>query len=127
MPGVQIAVGSYISDNVTINFSCMIGHDCVILPHSTLNPSVNTMGKTRIDSYSYLGVNSTIIQGLNVGVGSILGAGAVLLKNLPSYQMYAGVPAKKIKEDAFKSAVEKFIDSILRAESVGWKPTERCY
>lgn len=45
-----------------------------------------------------IGVNSTILPGVTIGKGSIIAAGAVVNKNVPPYEIWGGVPAKKIAD-----------------------------
>lgn len=46
----------------------------------------------------YIGVNATILHGVTIGERAIVGAGAVVIKDVPSYTMVGGVPAKIIKK-----------------------------
>ena len=46
----------------------------------------------------YIGTNSIIIAVSKIGDGAIIGAGAVLTKNVPAFEVWAGNPAKKIGE-----------------------------
>lgn len=50
-----------------------------------------------IESDSDLGVGSIVLPGVRIGKGSIVGAGAVVTKDVPPYSIVAGVPAKVIK------------------------------
>jgi acetyltransferase-like isoleucine patch superfamily enzyme len=45
-----------------------------------------------------IGVNSTILPGVTIGKGSIVAAGAVVNKSIPPYEIWGGVPAKKIAD-----------------------------
>lgn len=53
-------------------------------------------GKTSIGKYAFLGVNSAVMPGVTVGEGAVIGAGAVVTKDVPAYEIWAGVPAQKI-------------------------------
>lgn len=53
---------------------------------------------TRIQPYAFLGVNSVVMPGVTVGEGALVGAGAVVTKDVPPYEIWAGVPARKIGE-----------------------------
>ena len=44
----------------------------------------------------WLGAGVTITPGVTVNTGAIIGAGSVVTKNVPEYEIWAGVPAKKI-------------------------------
>lgn len=45
-----------------------------------------------------IGVNTTILPGVVIGKGAIVAAGAVVNKSIPPYEIWGGVPAKKIGE-----------------------------
>lgn len=47
---------------------------------------------------AFIGLNATILPGVTVGEGSIVGAGAVVTRDVPPYTFVAGVPAKVVKE-----------------------------
>lgn len=46
---------------------------------------------------NWIGANSMILKGVNVGEGAVIAAGAVVTKDVPPYSIVAGVPAKVIK------------------------------
>lgn len=60
--------------------------------------------KTIIGDKVYLGANAVILPGVNVGDGAIIGAGAVVSKDVEPYTVVAGVPAK------FMCTVDEYID-----------------
>ncbi len=51
---------------------------------------------TILREYAFLGVNSVVMPGVTIGKGAVIGAGAVVTKNVPDYEIWAGVPAEKI-------------------------------
>lgn len=46
----------------------------------------------------WIGAGVIVLDGVTIGKGSIIAAGAVVNKNVDPYSIYAGVPAKKVKE-----------------------------
>lgn len=50
-----------------------------------------------IEEDVWCGANVTILKGVHIGTGSVIAAGAVVTKNVGNYEIWAGVPAKKIK------------------------------
>ena len=54
--------------------------------------------ETIVKKGSSIGSSATIICGVTIGENSIVGAGAVVTKNVPSNSVVAGVPAKIIRE-----------------------------
>ena len=57
----------------------------------------NETGKTIIGNDVWIGVNAIIMDDITVGNGAIIGAGAVVTKNIPAYAIAVGIPAKVIK------------------------------
>lgn len=79
-PGVKIITSSHKSDQ---SFPVL---------HSEL-----IFKEVIIESDSDLGVGSIVLPGIKIGKGAIVGAGAVVTKDVPPYSVVAGVPAKVIK------------------------------
>jgi len=46
---------------------------------------------------AWIGANTTIFPGVTIGACSIIGAGSIVLKDVEPYSIYAGVPAKKLR------------------------------
>lgn len=90
---VNIRIGSF---NI-INLDCTIGHDVVLKDFTTLYPSVNVSGATTVETCVELGTGSHIIQGLTIGEESIVGAGSVVIRDIPRYCTAVGNPCKVIK------------------------------
>jgi len=51
-----------------------------------------------IQSGSWIGANSIILPGVNIGRGAVVGAGSVVTKSVPAMEIWAGNPARKIGE-----------------------------
>ena len=52
--------------------------------------------RTVVGNDVWIGCDVTLISGVQIGDGAIIGAGAVVTKDVPPYEIWAGVPAKKI-------------------------------
>ena len=92
-----ITVNISIGNHVIINLDCTIGHDAVLNDFVTLYPSVNVSGMTNIGHAAEMGTGMQIIQGKKIGDYSIVGAGAVVVKDIPEKCTAVGSPAKPIK------------------------------
>lgn len=95
--GTIITVNIEIGKHVIINLDCTIGHDANIGDYSTILPSVNVSGFVKTEECVSVGTGSAIIQGVNVGKNTVIGAGAIVVKDLPANCTAVGSPAKPIK------------------------------
>lgn len=95
--GNIITVNIEIGKHVIINLDCTIGHDAILGDYTTVLPSVNVSGFVKTEECVNIGTGSAIIQGVTVGKNSIIGAGAVVVKDLPANCTAVGIPAKPIK------------------------------
>lgn len=110
-PSAEIGNGVYIQANaciwtkVKIDDYCIISPNVVIAHHSTIGKAclVSTLtgvgASIKIEDKVFLGMGSTIVTGMQIiGENSTIGAGAVVLKDIEKNSIYAGVPAKKIRD-----------------------------
>lgn len=95
--GVMITTNIVIKDFVILNLQCTVGHDSVINDYAAFMPSVNISGEVNIGEGVYVGTGAKIINQLEIGDYTIVGAGAVVSKTLPAHCTAVGVPAKPIK------------------------------
>lgn len=95
--GTIITVDITIRRHVIINLDCTLGHDTVVGDYVTIYPSVNMSGNVYINEEVELGTGTQIIQGKTIGKQSIIGAGAVVIKDIPEKCTAVGCPAKPIK------------------------------
>ncbi|WP_338409026.1 NeuD/PglB/VioB family sugar acetyltransferase [uncultured Flavobacterium sp.] len=86
-----------IKDFVILNLMCTVGHDTVINSFASFMPSVNISGEVIIHEEVYVGTGATIINQLEIGIQTIIGAGAVVSKTMPEKCTAVGIPAKPIK------------------------------
>ena len=109
--GQNITIGT----NTVINRSCyldgrgtlLIGNNVSISPHVHIitvshnmdSPEFeNVFTKVQIDDYSWIGSRATILQGVKIGRGAVVGAGSVVTKDVAPFTFVAGIPAVKIKD-----------------------------
>lgn len=95
--GTIITVDISIGSHVIINLDCTIGHDDIIHDFVTIYPSVNVSGNVVIGECAELGTGMQIIQGKSIGRESIIGAGSVVIRDIPEKCTAVGSPAKPIK------------------------------
>ncbi len=79
---------------VTLNLGCTVGHDSTVKSYCSIMPSVNISGEVLMENCVYVGTGAKIINQVSIGTNSIIGAGAVVVKSIPSNSTAVGVPAK---------------------------------
>lgn len=98
MPGSVINNSAIIGENCIINTAATIDHDCKLENFVHISPGVNLAGGVGIGECSHLGIGSCVIPNIKIGKNCIIGAGAVVISNIPDNTMAVGCPAKIIKE-----------------------------
>ncbi|PIC90892.1 transferase [Sporosarcina sp. P21c] len=95
--GTIITVNIKVGNHVIVNLDCTIGHDAVLGDYSTILPSVNISGFANIGECVSIGTSSAVLPSVSIGENTIVGAGAVVVKDLPANCTAVGAPAKAIK------------------------------
>lgn len=101
-PGVVLCAGAIVTTNVRLgrhvhlNLGVTVGHDAVLRDYVTVNPNVSISGNVVLEESANLGTCSSVIQGRRVGARTIVGAGAVVARDLPSDVTAVGIPARPL-------------------------------
>lgn len=102
--GVYILLGTNIMPDTIIHDYVMISMNVNIAHHTTLHTGVflstgcNFGASIEAEPYTYCGIGSTIMTGIHsLGQNCLIGAGSVVIKDVPDNAIVAGVPAKIIK------------------------------
>ncbi len=108
--GDSVYIGRYVC--MTGPGPISVGRNCMIASHSSLysnqhifdDPTqpIATQGVTQkgivIEDDCWLGTGVRVLDGVTIGKGSVIGAGAVVTKDIPPYSVSVGVPAKVISK-----------------------------
>ena len=84
-----------IGNHVGIATDVMIYND----EHDINSPDYgNSFGPVSIGDYVFIGPRAIILPNVTIGKGAVIAAGAVVTKDIPEYEIWGGVPAKKIND-----------------------------
>jgi sugar O-acyltransferase (sialic acid O-acetyltransferase NeuD family) len=92
--GNTLTVNVSIGEHVILNLDCTVGHDTVIEDYVTVSPGCHLSGYTTIRRGAYLGTGAVTIERREIGAHSIIGAGAVVIRDIPADVTAVGVPAR---------------------------------
>lgn len=96
--GCILTVNIVIGEHCIININSTIGHEVKIGNFSTIAPIVAISGNVTLEDFTEVGTGASIKQGISIERGAMLGMGSVLTKNIPRFKIYAGNPAKPLKD-----------------------------
>lgn len=115
-PGMNLEIGDHVDfawgvlittkGGVEIGDRVLIGYRTQILSANHKIPSLkgkvfgsgHDLKKVKIENDVWIGANCVILPGVTIGEGAIVAAGSVVTKNVNSYTIVGGIPAKLIKE-----------------------------
>ena len=93
------------NENVTIRNDCMFGPGTIIVDNDSHRTSIDYFKRRKkpvsksilIDENVWVGMNCIILKGIHIGKNAIIAFGSVLTKDVPTNTLFAGNPAKLIK------------------------------
>ncbi len=91
---------------LTIGDNCMFATGLIIIPanhtfsdpHREIRDQGETMQGVTIEDDVWMGARVTVLDGVTIGRGTVIGAGAVVLESIPAMSVAVGVPARVIKK-----------------------------
>jgi UDP-2-acetamido-3-amino-2,3-dideoxy-glucuronate N-acetyltransferase len=102
----KISSHSFICEGVTIDDEVFVGHG-VMFTNDLYPRAVSdggsiqteadwTVVETRVKRRASIGSNATVLAGVTIGEFALVGAGAVVTSDVPSYSIVVGVPARVV-------------------------------
>ena len=106
--GEGVAINSFAKifghGGVTVGNNAQIGPGALLTTtsHDMENKMQTSFHPIRIGDWSWIGANATVLPGITIGEHCIIGAGSMVTKDIPSYSVAVGSPAKVIKKISMK-------------------------
>lgn len=95
MAGTVINPGARIGRGVIVNTSSSVDHDSVVEDYCHIAVGAHLSGTVIVGSETWIGTGATVSNNVNICRGCMIGAGAVVIKDIIEPGTYVGVPARK--------------------------------
>lgn len=108
--GTMIDMGAVLGGRATVGRRCHIGAGAVLA--GVVEPASAT--PVIVEDDVLIGANAVVIEGVRIGAGSVVAAGAVVIEDVPAGVVAAGCPARVIKKKDEKAAAKTALIDALR-------------
>ena len=99
MAGAVVNACAVIGKHCIVNTGATVEHDCQVGDFCHIAPGVNICGGTTIGEGSWIGVGSCAKQCIHIGKWTMIGAGSVVVKDIPDYVTAYGSPCRVMKQN----------------------------
>ena len=97
MAGTVINAGTKIGKGCIINTCSSVDHDCILENYVHIAPGGHMCGSVVIGDGTWIGAGATIINNISICNNCMIGAGAVVTRDITASGTYVGVPMRMIK------------------------------
>ncbi|MGE3180244.1 MAG: acetyltransferase [Phycisphaerae bacterium] len=95
--GVVVCANCQIGDSTILNTGCIVDHQTMVGEGCHVCPGVRIAGRVRVEPGAFLGIGATVVPNVSIGCEAIVGAGAVVLEDVPALATVVGVPARTVQ------------------------------
>jgi len=97
LAGVVATTAVALGAHVAVMPGAILTHDNVVRDFATLGSGVRLGGGVRVDEGAYLGAGALVRERVCIGRWALVGMGAVVLSDVPEGEVWAGVPARRLR------------------------------
>lgn len=94
MPGAIVGPEATVAEGAIVNTNASVDHDCVVGPYAHVAPGCALAGGVRLGEGVLFGIGSVAIPNVSVGAWSVVGAGSVVVRDIPDGVVAMGSPAR---------------------------------
>jgi sugar O-acyltransferase (sialic acid O-acetyltransferase NeuD family) len=92
--GAHVGPRAEIGTGAVVNTAASVDHDCTVEQFAHIAPGSHLAGGVRIGCGAFAGVGVSVIPDVHVGEWAVVGAGAVVISDVPSRETVVGAPAR---------------------------------
>ena len=95
LPKKQVPAGAKIGEHCIINTGAIVEHDNILENYVHISVGAKLAGTVHVGRATWIGIGASVSNNLSICENCMIGAGAVVVKDITESGTYIGVPAKK--------------------------------
>jgi acetyltransferase EpsM len=95
LAGAIVGPRARLGRGVILNHAASVDHDCDVGAFVNICPGARLAGAVIVEDDAFVGMNASVLQGRRVGRGAVIGAGAVVTRDVEPGAVFVGVPARQ--------------------------------
>lgn len=92
-----VCVDAQIGRACIVNTGASVDHDCIVDDGVHIAPGARMAGCVKVARFAMIGTGAVVLPRLTIGEGAVVGAGAVVTRDVQPYTMVAGNPARLLR------------------------------
>lgn len=102
-PGSVVVAGAVVNPGVHMGLAVIINtlagvdHGCVLEAGATICPGARLGGDVRVGRCAWVGIGATVRERIHIGEHAVVGAGAVVVRDVPPRAVVVGVPGRVVR------------------------------
>lgn len=108
-PGLQAMAGAVVGARARLGAQCLVNtgasvdHECTLGSGVHIGPGAHLGGCVHLDDLVFVGLGASVLPRVSIGRGAVVGAGAVVTRDVPEGVTVVGNPARPMRPDRTRS------------------------
>lgn len=97
--GAIVSTDAHLADSAVVNTGAIVDHECRVGRAVHISPGVVLAGRVHVEEGAFIGIGARVIPCMRIGGHATVGAGAVVIEDVPPHATVVGVPARVVKRN----------------------------